>query len=431
MARRRTKNAGLPLENTSGRRGFFWGLSPRRLVIVGLVLTVLAASLGASWLLQGIRGLKDLNGPHQQWHGVVVEHHRGDLLFTTIGLQYSLVVGFIDRHNPAATFTVNVDADTYAAISDGILITLDLGPQTGHVYALSTSHDGVTWSRQPLDPGGDQLRLVSWLLVPFGGVLGLLGLLGLVLACIGLIDFLGGTETISGMVVEVVEGSLFRQPRVIVDRGGQRELLALRSSMYEKICDDGGRSQMSFVVSRRLRHVRRVRRKRAGGVITVDPEGQPEQQGGEDWQAPEELPAQGIYRHGGSGQYEERRRLQSLALSDENWRGQEERQEDWQEEERPPHVAERRGRSGVEWSEDGTWVVQQGGGEQETWRDASSPRWQAEPPQQPLHWEQQAPRRSVQSGPEERSVEEWWQQWRDQVEPGEERPAKRWRKKGS
>jgi len=408
MARRRTRNAVSPLER---KHGFFWGLSPRRLVVVGLVLTVLAASLGASWLVQGIRGLIDLNGPHQQWHGVVVEHHRGDLLFTTIPLQYSLVVGFIDRHNPSATFTVNVDADTYSAVPDGVLITLDLGPQSGHVYALSTSPDGVFWTARPLDPGGDQLRLLSWLLVPSGGILGLLGLLGIVLCCIGLIDFLGGTETISGMVVEVIEGSLFGQPRVIVDREGRREMLALRSSMYEKICEDGGRSQMTFVVSRRLRHVRRVRRKRSSGLITQKPAEQGQQQ-----------------------REEERYEIEEQGM--------------------PP---------AVDWSDDGTWVVRQASQEPEVRQDGSGPHWQegmlpqeerrrsrqgvpeeedepvrarkSEEAQQPElpsapppPWEQRALRRSGQFGSGKRVLGESWQQWRDEMQEEEEQGGKRPRK---
>ena len=273
MPRKYDADAGWSLEKRAKRQWLLWGRSPRRLVIVGLVLATLAASLGISWLMQGLKGLSDLNGPHQQWHGVVVEHHQGTLLFTNFALRFSLVVGFIDQHNPSATFTVNVDADTYTAIPDGMLITLDLGPQTGHVYALATSHDGVSWNRQPLDPGGNQLRLISWLLVPFGAVLALLGLLGLVLSIVGLIDFLGGTETISGLVVDVVEGGFFYMPCVIVDDGnGVRAVLPLRSSVYEKVCEDGGRSQITFIVSRWLRNVRRARRKLGSGVIPIKPE---------------------------------------------------------------------------------------------------------------------------------------------------------------
>ena len=288
MPRKQYADEGWPPEKRAKHQWLLWGRSPRRLVVVGLLLTTLAASLGVSWLIQGIKGLKDLNGPHQQWHGVVVEHHEGTLLFTDVALRYSLVVGFIDQHNPSAIFTVNVDADTFNAVPDGMLITLDLGPQTGHVYALATSHNGITWTRQPLDSGGNQLRLISWVLVPSGALLVLLGLLGLVLGMVGLIDFLSGTETIIGMVIDVVEGSFFRMPCVIVDQGaGAPVVLPLRPSVYEKVCEDGGRSQMTFVVSRRLCHVRRSRRKRGSGVIPVKPE-KSSRQSRDDWSRHEE-----------------------------------------------------------------------------------------------------------------------------------------------
>ncbi len=241
-----------------------WGRSPYPLLMVGLALAVLAASLGVSWLVEGIKSAADVSGPHQQWKGVVVQHQEGDLLFTGLVVQHALVVGFIDQHDPGATFTVQVDADTYSAIPDGMLISLDLGPHTGHVYALATSHDGVAWNRQELDPGGNHLLLDCWLLLPFGGLLALLGLLGLALAALGLADLLRGTEVVSGVVVDVIEGTFLRLPRVVVDGGaGPLELLALRRSVYERICEDGGRSQMTFVVSHLLRHVRRARRHRS------------------------------------------------------------------------------------------------------------------------------------------------------------------------
>ncbi len=288
MPRKQYADEGWSSEKRAKRQWLLWGRSPRRLVVVGLLLTTLAASLGVSWLIQGIKGFKDLAGPHQQWHGVVVEHHEGTLVFTNFALRYSLVVGFIDQHNPSATFTVNVDADTFDAVPDGMLITLDLGPQTGHVYALATSSNGITWTRQPLDSGGNQLRLISWVLVPSGALLLLLGLVGLVLGLVGLIDFLGGTETIIGIVIDVVEGSFFRMPCVIVDQGdGVPVVLPLRPVVYEKVCEDGGRSQMTFIVSRRLRNVRRARRKRASGVIPLKSE-KPSRQNQDDWSRPEE-----------------------------------------------------------------------------------------------------------------------------------------------
>lgn len=290
MPRKHDADTGWSLKKRAKRQWLLWGRSPRRLIVVGLVLTTLAASLGISWLIEGVKGFKDLNGPHQQWHGVVVEHHQGTLLFTNVALRYSLVVGFIDQHNPSATFTVNVDADIYSAVSDGMLITLDLGPQTGHVYALATSHNGTTWTRQPLDPGGDQLRLISWLLVPFSVMLVLLGFLGLTLAIVGLIDFLGGTETISGLIVDVVEGTFFRMPCVIVDQGnGVRAVLPLRPVIYEKVCEDGGRSQMTFIVSRWLCNVRRARRKRGNSIIPLQPEKQ-SRRSRDDWSQQEEQP---------------------------------------------------------------------------------------------------------------------------------------------
>src|SRR5579885_392444 len=126
MPRKQYADEGWSSEKRAKRQWLLWGRSPRRLVVVGLLLTTLAASLGVSWLIQGIKGFKDLAGPHQQWHGVVVEHHEGTLVFTNFALRYSLVVGFIDQHNPSATFTVNVDADTFDAVPDGMLITLDL-----------------------------------------------------------------------------------------------------------------------------------------------------------------------------------------------------------------------------------------------------------------------------------------------------------------
>lgn len=252
-------------EKNQPRRWIGWGRSPRPLLLVGLVLASIAASLGLNWLLAGFKSVADLNGPHQQWHGVVVEHQQGNLLFTGVVMQYALVVGFIDTHDPAATFTVHVSADTYHAIPDGKLISLDLGPQTGHVYALATSSDGITWNHQNLDPGSQQLLLFCWLLLAFGGLLTLLGLLGLVLLVLGAADLLGGTDFVSGLVVDVEEGSFSRLPNVIVDRGaGPLMTLALRQSLYEKVCDDGGRSQMTFIVSRLLHHVRRARRHRSG-----------------------------------------------------------------------------------------------------------------------------------------------------------------------
>jgi hypothetical protein len=247
-----------------------WGRSPRPMVLVGLVLAVLAASLGVSLLVEGIRSVADLRGPHQQWRGVVIEHTESNLLFTGIVVRHSLVVGFIDLHNPAATFTVNVDEQTFDAVPDGILISLDLGPRTGHVYGFSTSQDGVAWQNHPLDPGGNQLRLLSWLLLPSGGVLALLGLLGLVMVIWGLADLLAGTRVVSGFVVDVLEGTFFRLPCVVIEQGnGTLVLLALRSSLYEKVCEDGGRSQMTFVVSRLLGHVRRGRRRRASEALSL------------------------------------------------------------------------------------------------------------------------------------------------------------------
>jgi len=241
-----------------------WGRSPRPMLLVGLALALLAASLGVSWLVEGIKSAVDVSGPHQQWHGVVVQHQEGNLLFTDLVVQHSLVVGFIDQHDPGATFTVHVDADTYSAIADGMLISLDLGAQTGHVYALATSHDGVTWNRQELDPGGHQLLLDCWLLLPFGGVLALLGVLGLALAILGIADLLSGTEVVSGVVVDVREGSFLRLPCVVLDGGAEPlKLLALRQSIYERVCEDGGRSQMTFIVSHLLQHVRRARRRRS------------------------------------------------------------------------------------------------------------------------------------------------------------------------
>ena len=243
-----------------------WGRSPRPLLLVGLALATIAASLGLSWLLQGVKSAADLGGPHQQWHGVVVQHQQGNLLFTGVVMQYALVVGFIDTHNPSATFTVQVDAATYHAVPDGKLITLDLGPQTGHVYALATSNDGVSWSHQDLDPGSAQLRLLCWLLLGFGGALTLLGVLGLVLLVMGAADLLGGTDLVTGVVVDVEEGDFWHLPYVVVNRGtGSLKLLALRQSMYEKVCEDGGRSQMTFIVSRLLHQVRRAKRHRASG----------------------------------------------------------------------------------------------------------------------------------------------------------------------
>lgn len=247
-----------------------WGRSPRPMLLAGLALASIAASLGLNWLLEGFKSLADLNGPHQQWHGVVVEHQQGNLLFTGVVMQYSLVVGFIDTHDPAATFTVHVDAETYHAIPDGRLILLDLGPQTGHVYALATSSDGVNWNHQDLDPGSQQLVLLCWLLLAFGGLLTLLGLLGLTLVVMGAADLLGGTDLVSGLVVDVKEGSFFRLPTVAVDRGaGPLVTLALRPSLYEKVCEDGGQSQMTFIVSRLLYHVRRARRHRSGDRLTL------------------------------------------------------------------------------------------------------------------------------------------------------------------
>jgi hypothetical protein len=235
------------------------------MLLAGLALATIAASLGLSWLLQGIKSGADLGGPHQQWHGVVVQHQEGNLLFTSVVLQYALVVGFIDTHNPSATFTVQVDAAIYNAVPDGKLITLDLGPQTGHVYALATSNDGVTWSHEDLDPGSAQLRLLCWLLLGFGGGLSLLGLVGLALLVMGAADLLGGTDLVTGVVVDVAEGSFWHLSSVVVDRGaGPLKPLALRQSMYEKVCEDGGRSQMTFIVSRLLHHVRRAKRYRSG-----------------------------------------------------------------------------------------------------------------------------------------------------------------------
>jgi hypothetical protein len=240
-----------------------WGRSPRPLLLAGLTLATIAASLGLSWLLQGVKSAADLGGPHQQWHGVVVQHQEGNLLFTGVVVQYALVVGFIDTHNPSAVFTVQVDAAIYNAVPDGKLITLDLGPQSKHVYALATSDDGIAWSHQTLDPGGAQLRVLCWLLLVFGGVLTLLGVLGLVLLVLGAADLLGGTDLVSGVVVDVEEGSFWHMPFVLVDRGaGPLKPLALRQSMYEKVCEDGGRSQMTFIVSRLLHHVRRAKRHR-------------------------------------------------------------------------------------------------------------------------------------------------------------------------
>lgn len=247
-----------------------WGRSPRPMVLLGLALALLAASLGISWLLEGIRSAADLRGPHQQWQGVVVEHTESTFLFTGIVVRHSLVVGFIDRHNPAATFTVNVDEQTYTTVADGMLISLDLGPQTGHVYSFSTSRDGVNWQSQVLDPGGSQLRLLSWLLLPFGGLLLLLGLIGLALVILGVADLLAGTRLSSGFVVDVLEGTFFRLPCIVVEQGtGVQILLPLRPSLYEKVCEDGGRSQMTFVVSRLLGHVRRARHRRASEALVL------------------------------------------------------------------------------------------------------------------------------------------------------------------
>lgn len=260
----------LSAETERKRHWIGWGRSPRPMVLLGLVLALLAASLGISWLVEGIRSVADLRGPHQQWQGVVVEHTESNFLFTSIVVRRSLVVGFIDRHNPASTFTVNVDEQTYDSVADGILISLDLGPQTGHVYAFSTSRDGVNWQNQNLDPGGNQLRLLSWLLLPFGGLLALLGLCGLALVIWGATDLLAGTRMMSGFVVDVLEGTFFRLPSVVVEQeAGVRVLLALRPSLYEKVCEDGGRSQMTFVVSRLLGHVRRARRRRASEALAL------------------------------------------------------------------------------------------------------------------------------------------------------------------
>jgi hypothetical protein len=251
-------------EEKQPRRWIGWGRSPRPLLLVGLALMVLAASLGLSWLVEGVRSAVDLGGPHQHWRGVVVQHQEGTLLFTGIVVQHALVVGFIDTHDPASTFTVQVDAQTYNAVPDGLLIELDLGPQTGHVYALATSRDGLHWSQHDLDAGGAQLRLLCWLLLSFGGLLVLLGLLGVGLVVLGAADLLRGTDMVSGLVVDAVDGSFFRLPAVVVDcRAGPLEVLALRPAIYERICEDDGRSEMTFVVSRLLHHVRQVRRHRS------------------------------------------------------------------------------------------------------------------------------------------------------------------------
>lgn len=247
-----------------------WGRSPRPMVLVGLALALLAVSLGISLLAEGIRSVADLRGPHQQWRGVVVAHTESNFLFTELVVRHSLVVGFIDLHNPAATFTVNVDEQTFNAIPDGMLVSLDLGPQTGHVYAFSTSRDGATWQSHPLDPGGNQLRLLSWFLLPSGGLLALLGLFGLVLVILGLADLLAGTRVVSGFVIDVLEGTFFRLPCAVVDQGdGVQVLLALRPSLYERVCEDGGRSQMTFMVSRLLGHVRHGRRRRASEALAL------------------------------------------------------------------------------------------------------------------------------------------------------------------
>lgn len=393
MPRKHDVDVGRSLEKRAKRQWLLWGRSPRRLIVVGLVLTTLAASLGISWLIEGVQGFKDLNGPHQQWHGVVVEHHQGTLVFTSVALRYSLVVGFIDQHNPSATFTVNVDADIYNTVPDGMLITLDLGPQTGHVYALATSHNGTTWTRQPLDPGGGQLRLISWLLVPFGAMLVLLGLLGLALAIVGLIDFLGGTETISGLVIDVVEGNFFRMPCVIVDHGnGVRTVLPLRPVIYEKVCEDGGRSQMTFIVSRWLSNVRRARRKRGGSVTSTQPENQSK-------------------------------------LSGDDWSRQEEQQEKLPS---PPSGMPAK-LSQIAWSSDRRWVAQQEEWKREEETRSSPPGSQQGNTQRPLYEQEQLPpgeERFPQQGAwpqeDERSDIEAWRLWRDQLRQDYEgHPTKR------
>ena len=89
---------------------------------------------------------------------------------------------------------------------------------------------------------------------------------------------------------------------------------------------------------------------------------------------------------------------------------------------------ERRGPSGVEWSEDGAQVARQGGRAQEERRARRDARWREEPP---LPWEPGARRGARRMEREERSVEESWQQWRDEAESGEDRPSRLWYKRGS
>ncbi len=102
----------------------------------------------------------------------------------------------------------------------------------------------------------------------FGGLLTLLGLVGLALLVMGAADLLGGTDLVTGVVVDVEEGNFLHLPYVVVNRGaGSLKPLALRQSVYEKVCEDGGRSQMTFIVSRLLHQVRRAKRHRASGQI--------------------------------------------------------------------------------------------------------------------------------------------------------------------